>query len=56
MRVLGLSLITNVPEDFLGDEPDPEALHKQVLAVGAESVPIMTRLLIGALGRMASQS
>lgn len=55
MRVLGLSLITNVPEDFLGDDPDPEALHKQVLAVGADSVTTMTRLLIGTLDRLAAQ-
>ena len=52
MRVMGLSLITNVPSDF--DAGDPEAMHKQVLAVGEHAVPRMARLLTGVLSRMSS--
>jgi purine-nucleoside phosphorylase len=55
MRVLGLSLITNVPEDFEGEEQDPEAMHKQVLAVGHDAVPVMARLLLGVLRRMGAE-
>ncbi len=51
MRVLGLSLITNVPSDFAQSQ-DPEAMHKQVLAAGARAVPVMSRLLVGVLGRL----
>jgi purine-nucleoside phosphorylase len=55
MRVLGLSLITNVPQDFLGEDEDPEAMHKQVLAVGEHAVPALARLLMGVLGRLPPQ-
>jgi purine-nucleoside phosphorylase len=54
MRVLGLSLITNVPGDFEGEDEDPEAMHKQVLTVGEHAVPTMARLLTGVLSRLTS--
>lgn len=55
MRVLGVSLITNVPGDFAGEDEDPEAMHKQVLAVGERAVPTLGRLLMGFLGRLGVQ-
>ncbi len=55
MRVLGVSLITNVPGDFSTDDQDPEAMHKQVLTVGEHAVPTMARLLTGVLSRMTSE-
>jgi purine-nucleoside phosphorylase len=54
MRVLGLSLITNVPEDFALDGAAADAMHKQVLTVGASAVPRMTRLVRGVLARLAT--
>ncbi len=55
MRVLGISLITNVPQDFAGDTEDAGAMHKQVLAVGEHAVPTMARLLTGLLGRLTAE-
>jgi len=54
MRVLGLSLITNVPSDFAGDTGPADAMHKQVLAVGEGAVPRMTRLVRGVLARIGA--
>jgi purine-nucleoside phosphorylase len=54
MRVLGISTITNVPADFAGDSAPADAMHKQVLAVGEDAVPRMTRLVCGVLARLAA--
>ena len=54
MRVLGLSLITNVPGDFAGDTAPADAMHKQVLAVGEDAVPRLTRLVSGVLERIGA--
>ncbi|MHB1318158.1 MAG: purine-nucleoside phosphorylase [Anaerolineae bacterium] len=54
MRVLGISLITNVPADFVGDSGPADAMHKQVLAVGEDAVPRMTRLVRGVLERIGA--
>jgi purine-nucleoside phosphorylase len=54
MRVLGISTITNVPADFASETASADAMHKQVLAVGEDAVPRMTRLVRGLLAHLAA--
>ena len=51
MRVLGISLISNVAIDNLNQEL--EASHQEVLEAGQQAVPLLTRLIEGVLSRLA---
>ncbi len=53
MRVLGLSLITNVATDSLARGRQEETTHEQVLAAGERAVPMLVGLVQGVLGRIA---
>ncbi len=53
MRVLGLSLITNVAPDSLARRLEEETTHEQVLAAGERAMPVLVRLMEGLLGRLA---
>jgi purine-nucleoside phosphorylase len=52
MRVLGVSLISNVAIDSTSDTPQEETSHDQVLAVGREALPAMAALIMGVLKRL----
>jgi purine-nucleoside phosphorylase len=54
MRVLGLSLITNVATDTLARSQQEETTHEQVLATGERAVPMLVGLVEGVLGRIAT--
>jgi len=53
MRVLGLSLITNIAADTVQRGRLEETTHDQVLAAGARAVPTLVRLVEGVLRRLA---
>lgn len=53
MRVLGISLITNVAPDSLARRAEEETTHEQVLAAGERAVPVLVRLMEGVLRRLA---
>jgi purine-nucleoside phosphorylase len=52
MRVMGLSLITNVSIDSIEGQ-QREASHEQVLEAGRRAVPLLTALLEGILRRLS---
>jgi purine-nucleoside phosphorylase len=54
MRVLGVSLISNVAIDTIDPERAIEATHEEVLEAGARAVPKLASLLEGVLRRLAS--
>lgn len=51
MRVLGISMISNVAIDSFVDDPDLHPTHDEVLAAGKRAVPALTRLIEGVLSR-----
>lgn len=53
MRVLGISLITNVAPDSLARRKEEETTHEQVLAAGERAMPILAQLMEGVLKRLA---
>lgn len=53
LRVLGLSLITNIAADTLQRGRLEETTHAQVLAAGERAVPTLVRLVEGLLRRLA---
>jgi len=53
MRVLGVSLITNVAPDSLARRSEEETTHEQVLAAGERAMPMLVRLMEGVLKRLA---
>ena len=52
MRVLGISLITNIAIDSLV-QPMEETSHDQVLEVGRQAAPTLAALVEGVLGRLS---
>ena len=52
MRVLGVSLISNVAIDSASGTPQEETSHDQILATGREALPAMTALIMGVLKRL----
>jgi purine-nucleoside phosphorylase len=54
MRVMGLSLITNIAADTVQRGRQEETTHAQVLAAGERAVPMLVRLVEGVLRRLAS--
>jgi purine-nucleoside phosphorylase len=55
MRVLGLSLISNVAIDTLPEDPDIETSHQEVLEMGRRAAPKMAMLLRGIIGRIIQE-
>jgi purine-nucleoside phosphorylase len=53
LRVLGISLITNVAVDTLAKSSTTEDVHEQVLAAGSEAAPRLVALLEGVLRRLS---
>jgi purine-nucleoside phosphorylase len=55
MRVLGLSLISNVAIDTLPKDPGVEASHQEVLETGRRAAPKMVTLLQGIIGHISQE-
>ncbi len=55
MRVLGLSMISNVAIDTLPQDPDVETSHQEVLETGRRAAPKMAMLLQGIIGRISQE-
>jgi purine-nucleoside phosphorylase len=55
MRVLGLSMISNVAIDTLPQDPSVETSHQEVLETGRRAAPKMAELLQGIIGRISQE-